>query len=138
MQRKQLMGWLIGTSLVGSGLIAVPASAQVAPNQSDITGTNIWNNTAPIFDGGGRLDPEILENSRRLSRELEDASALCCNASAPTGPRRIVRGAPDPNEICIDPNCVRLNSLVDETKTFLEDVNRSREELVEANRNRIW
>jgi len=130
MYRRKWIGWLIGTSLVSSGLSTLPASA-VPPNQSDITGTNIWNNTAPIFENGGELSPEILNNARRLSQELEDASAGCCNASAPVvEPRRFARS--------LGPDCQRLDSLVEETRVFLDDVNRSQAQQVRANRNRTW
>ncbi|HEY9796254.1 MAG TPA: hypothetical protein V6D30_11495 [Leptolyngbyaceae cyanobacterium] len=137
MYRRKWIGWLIGTSLVSSGLSTLPASA-VPPNQSDITGTNIWNNTAPIFENGGELSPEILNNARRLSQELEDASAGCCNASAPVEPRRFARRPGNPNEVCLSPDCQRLDSLVEETRVFLDDVNRSQAQQVRANRNRTW
>ncbi len=138
MHRRKWIALVISTSLVGSGSIIFPVGAQQAPNQSDITGTNIWNNTAPIFDDGGKLDPAILDNARRLSGELERSSDLCCNAAPPAGPRRFARGPADPNEVCISPACEELNGLVEETKTFLTDVNRSQTEQVSANRNRAW
>lgn len=131
------MSWLIGTSLVSSGLSILPAHA-VPPNQSDITGTNVWNNTAPIFENGSELSPEILNNARRLSQELEDASASCCNASAPVEPRRFARRPGNTNEACSSPDCQRLDNLVEETKVFLDDVNRSQAQQVRANRNRTW
>lgn len=131
------MSWLIGTSLVSSGLSTLPASA-VPPNQSDITGTNVWNNTAPIFENGGKLSPEILNNARRLSQELEDASAGCCNASIPVEPRRFARHPGNANQACLSPDCQRFNSLVEETRVFLDDVNRSQAQQIRANRNRTW
>jgi hypothetical protein len=138
MHRNKWLGLILGTSLVGSGLITIPANAQQAPNQSDITGTNVWNNTAPIFENGGKLSPDILNNARRLSRELGESGNLCCNAPPPSGPRRFARGPADPNEICINPDCQKLSGVVQETKTFLEDVNRTQSEQVRANRNRAW
>lgn len=138
MQRRKWIGLVIGTSLVGSGLLTLSASAQQAPNQSDITGTNIWNNTAPIFENGGKPNPEILNNAQRLSQELEEASSRCCNTPTPVNPRRFARSPGNPNDVCISPDCQKLNSLVEETKVFLDDVNRSQAERVSANRNRIW
>jgi hypothetical protein len=148
MARRKWMSLIISTSLVSSGLLTLPASAQQAPNQSDITGTNInqsditgtniWNNTAPIFRNNGTLKPEIINNARRLSQELEGASERCCNTPPPAGPRRFARGPADPNEVCLSPDCERLNSLVEETKVFINDVTRSQTEQVSANRNRIW
>lgn len=153
------MGWIIGTSLIGGGLNLLPANAQtpnqsditgtsiwnntVPINQSDITGTNIWNNSVPIFENGGRLSPEILDNARQLAQELEDASNRCRNAIPPAAaPRRFARGSANPNanpnEVCIHPDCQRLNSLVEETRAFLSDVNRSQVEQQRASRNRTW
>jgi hypothetical protein len=138
MQTKKWLGLAIASSLVGSGLMALPASAQQAPNQSDITGTNIWNNTAPIFRNDGKLSPEILGNADRLSEKLGDAGNRCCNAPPPTGPRRFARGSADPNEVCISPDCQQLNSVVEETKAFLGDVNRLEAAQQRTSRNRAW
>lgn len=137
MDTKKWIAWVIGTSLVSSGLLTLPANAQ-PPNQSDITGTNIWNNTAPIFESEGKLKPEILNNARRLSQELDNASDSCCNAPPPVGPRRFARGPADPNEVCISPGCQQLNSVVSETKEFLNEVNRSQAEQGKVSRNRAW
>jgi hypothetical protein len=136
MNSKKWIGLVIGTSLVSSGLLALPAKAGDI-TQSDNTGTNIWNNTAPIFQNDGRLSPEILDNARRLSEDLGKTTNLCCNAPPP-GPRRFARGPADPNEVCINPDCQKLSSVVEETKVFLNDVNRTRTEQVRANRNRAW
>ncbi|MEQ8752837.1 MAG: hypothetical protein RID09_04860 [Coleofasciculus sp. G1-WW12-02] len=135
MKVRQWMGWTITTVLMGSGLIAMSANAQ-PPNQSDITGTNIWNNTAPIFDQDGKLDPAILENARRLDQALEEASERCCDAVAPVRPRRFAREPGNPNPACAD--CLELNRLVEETEIFLDEVNRTQVEGVNASRNRLW
>lgn len=138
MHIRKLLGLVISTSLVSSGLIAVPVSAQ-PPNNSDITGTNVWNNTAPIFEGDGKLDPEILNNARRLDQALERASEKCCNTAAPepVGPRRYARN-PGNNEVCVNPECQRLSGLVEETQVFLNDVNRQVEEVRTNSASRTW
>lgn len=135
MQKRKWISWVIGTSLVSSGLLVVPANAE--PNRSDITGTNIWNNTAPIFRGDGKLDPEIVNKARSLSQELDDAAERCCNTAAvPVVPRRFARQPGNQN--CDNSNCDRLSSAVSETREFLDDVNRVQAEQVRANRNRTW
>lgn len=133
MFKTKWIAWVIGASLVGSGLLTLPAHA--IPNQSDITGNNIWNSVAPIFKMNGKLDPEILRNARRLAKELDEVSASCGNASAPMGPRRFARR---PGQVALSPDCQRLSRLVEETKTFLNDVNRMQMEQRSASRNRIW
>lgn len=137
MHNRKWFGFVIGTSLAGSGLIALPASAQ-SINQSDITGTNIWNGTPSIFGSESKLDSEILDRAQRLDRGLEEASERCDNAAAPVGPRRIARGPRNPNEICISPECEQLNSLVRESRAFLDDVNRQVQEVGSRSRTQIW
>lgn len=117
-----------------------PAIA-VPPNQSDNTGTNIWNNVVPIFRGGGKLSPEIINTAKRLSKDLDDAYAACeaSKAAAANAPRRFARGADNSQEPCISAECQRLNSLVEETKTFLSSLDSSQLQLLRASRVlRIW
>lgn len=134
MLRTKWMAVVIGISLVGSGLLSIPANA-VPPNQSDITGTNIWNSVAPIFKMNGKLDPKILATARRLARELDEVSARCGNASAPMGPRRFARR---PGKVALSPDCQQLDRLVAETRTFLDEVKRSQAQQRSATRNRMW
>jgi hypothetical protein len=134
MLKTKWMALVIGTTLVGSGLLAIPANA-VPPNQSDITGTNIWNSVAPIFKMNGKLAPEILSTARRLARELDEVSARCGNASAPMGPRRFARR---PQQVAQCPDCQRLDRLVGETRAFLDEVKRSQAQQRSASRNRMW
>ncbi len=138
MNRIKWFGLVISTSLISSGLMAIPGNAQ-PPNQSDITGTNIWNNTAPIFDEGGELAPEILDQARRLDQALEEASDQCYNArESTTTPRRFARNPGNSNQACTNPNCQELNRLVEETKVFLDDVNRTQAEQARASSDRLW
>ena len=134
MLRTKWMALVIGTALVGSGLLSTPANA-VPPNQSDITGTNIWNSVAPIFKMNGKLDPKILSTARRLAKELDEVSARCGNASAPMGPRRFARR---PGQIALSSDCQRLDRLVGETRAFLDEVKRSQAQQRSASRNRMW
>ena len=135
-RNKKLFRLVIGTSLMGTGLFA--GSAHAIPNQSDITGTNIWNSTSPIFRGDGKLDAEIIEQARQLDQELTEASQLCCytTISAPMGPRRFARR---PSErVCSTPTCERLDDVVRESRAFLAEVNETRLEQKTASRNRAW
>lgn len=136
MVTKKWFGLLIGTSLVSWGLLALPAKADLT--QSDITGTNIWNNTAPIFKNEGKLNPEVVNNARRLSQELDKASKSCCDDSTPVGPRRFSRGPGNPNQECVNSDCQQLSSVVQESNTFLNEVNRYQTELQRTSKNRTW
>lgn len=134
MYKQKCCGFLL---VFGSSLLAFPTVAQV-PNQSDITGTNVWTNPVPVFRNNGQLKPEILDNARSLDQQLGEASNRCCNAPAPTGIRRFARGTRDPNEVCINPDCQQLNGLMDQTKVFLGEVNRLQGEQQRASRSRAW
>ncbi|MBD1925832.1 hypothetical protein H6F74_05975 [Trichocoleus sp. FACHB-90] len=94
------------------------------PNQSDNTGTNIWNNTAPRFGSGSKLDPEIINTARRLSKDLDDAYAACVASAEAFAklPRRFARGAAISPVDCNTPECQRLNSLLEETKRFISSL----------------
>ena len=137
MDNRKWLSWAIGLSVVGSGAIANPGNA-LPPNQSDITGTNVWNNTAPIFEGGGEIDPEILAKARSLDRALTEAASLCCHTSVPTGPRRFARSPGNQNQVCTNPACVKLDSLMEESRVFLEEVKRNQMEEASGSRNRLW
>lgn len=79
------IGWAVSLSIVAGGLIATSAQAKPAGSQSsysDITGTNIWNNVAPIFEGGGKVDPELLGRITRINQESETAFNACNAAIA--------------------------------------------------------
>lgn len=120
MIKRKWLGWIMGSSLVGSGLIAFPASAQ--PNLSDLTGSNVWNNTSPIFDGGGEISSEIISNARRLRQELATGSKSCNLAAVSAGPRRFARGPSLQKQICPSPECLEFSNLVTETREFIDGV----------------
>ncbi|NEO32197.1 MAG: hypothetical protein F6K36_17540 [Symploca sp. SIO3C6] len=132
MSKRKWLGWIMGSSLIGSGLIAFPASAQ--PNLSDLTGGNVWNNTSPIFDGSGEISPEIISNARRLRQELAAASESCNLAAIPAGPRRFSRGVRLQKQICPSPECLQFSKLITETREFIDGA-KAEVEQVRVNRN---
>lgn len=131
MNSQKWLSWAIGLSVVGTGAIANPANA-LPPNQADLTGTNIWNNTAPIFDESGEIDPEILAKARSLDRGLEDAAASCSQSLA-NQPRRFAR---QPGSVNV--SCQELKNLIQESQAFLEEVNQIQGAQAASSRNRIW
>ncbi len=74
MQIIKSVSWVAGLSVVVGGLIASPVRAQ---SFSDITGTNIWNNTAPIFETDGEFDPALIARISRFNEESERAYRDC-------------------------------------------------------------
>ena len=75
--------WVVGLSIVAGAFSVAPARAE--RSYSDITGTNIWNNNAPIFDTDTKLDPQLIENINRVNRESESAFNACNAAIAQGG-----------------------------------------------------
>jgi hypothetical protein len=84
MNAVKSIGWVVSLSVVAGGLMATSAQAQKVQSSfgsfSDISGTNIWNNIPPIFEGGAKLDPQLVENITRVNREGE-AAFEACNAA---------------------------------------------------------
>lgn len=131
MNTKKSIGWVVGLSLVAGALTAAPAKA--GPSYSDITGTNIWNNTAPIFNRGGKIDPNLIESVTRVNRESQVAFDACNAAIAqaeqntPTT-RRYAR-RPSSDSAAVPAECRRLEQLRAEAETLrgrLQEVERSR------------
>lgn len=146
MHKMRWLGWVISISLIGSAIAAAPINAQ--PNQSDTSGTNVWNNTAPRFRSGGRLSQEIIDTAQRLAQELADAKTACAASveEASRLPRRFARIRPnsppplDPNDPdCISPACLRLKRLEAEAKAFLSRLEKDQQDLIRAHPAfRIW
>ena len=125
------IGWVVGLSIVAGGLIANPAKAD--RSYSDITGTNIWNNTAPIFDTDNKLDPQLIENITRINRDSEAAFSACNAAIAqaeqnvPTS-RRFAR-QPSTQTAAVPVACRQLEQLraeAENLRSTVEEAERSR------------
>lgn len=104
------IGRVVGLSIVAGGLTVAPASAN---SYTDITGTNIWNNTAPILDTGEKQDPELIKNVTRLNQESETAFNACnaaiAQAEQNASPRRFTRLPQTPPPV--PEACRRLETL---------------------------
>jgi hypothetical protein len=134
--------WILGLSLlmVGGVAIAQPSRAN-PPNQSDITGTNVFNSVAPRFfdEWGGRLDPAILDEARQRSSQLEDAYNACVQSidEVEGGARRFsVR--PGSSSDATTAACDRYNQRLSETRRFLDQVQNDTEIPRRALRGRPW
>ncbi|MBD1902552.1 hypothetical protein NDI44_24045 [Trichocoleus sp. DQ-A3] len=120
------LGWVVGLSIVALGM-AAPARAD--RSYSDITGTNIWNNTAPVFDTDDKLDPELTANITRLNQESEAAFQACGAALTEQTPttRRFTRQPQTPPPV--PQACQRLEELrteVENLRTTLQQQDLSR------------
>lgn len=121
---------LTGLAIVLAGICITPAQAEQR-NYTDITGTNIWNNTSPQFKGSG-IDPELIARANRLNQEAQAAFDACNSAiveaeqQTSSGPRRYARKpAPTPP---VPQACQRLEELrteVETLRTTLADLQKS-------------
>ena len=118
---KQRSLTIIGITV---GLVLGLAGAGQAnpPNQSDITGTNVFNSIAPDFEDYG-FDAATLEQARTLSDALNDAYAACLASveEAQALPRRFALGPPS-NAPCITAACVDYEQRLSETRAFLSQL----------------
>jgi len=136
-QSKQL---LLFPLVFSAWLVSTAAATALPSNLSDNTGTNVWNNTAPIFAPDRLVDPEIISTARQFSQSLDDAYRACvasANAAA-NAPRRFARGTEAPNVVCNSPECQRLNSLINESRTFLNGLDSSQLQQLRASDVRVW
>ncbi|HEY9851820.1 MAG TPA: hypothetical protein V6D28_20275 [Leptolyngbyaceae cyanobacterium] len=127
MTKIKSLAWVLGLSMVAATFSATPAKADHYP---DITGTNIWNNTAPQFGRrGGRIDPQLVERVRRFNQESQEAYNACLAAveaaeRAPSGPRQFLR---NPQNVSAEypAACQRLNALRNERNTLASELERA-------------
>lgn len=117
MKTNQSWPWMMGLSLMAGGLFASPS---LANSYSDITGTNIWNNVAPVLEPDQRLDPKLVEDANRLNREGETAFNECNAAIAQleqaTPARRFSRQPQTPPPV--PTACTRLEQIRAEAATL--------------------
>ena len=118
MHTFQKFGWVVSLSIVAGGLVVQPASAD--RSYSDITGTNIWNNNAPIFGTGNRLDPALVERVTQLNQlsadALQECNATLSQLEQIPSARRYTRQPQTPPPV--PESCVR----VEEIRTEVENV----------------
>lgn len=111
------LSFIFALSIVGA-LAAVPANAQ---SFSDITGTNIWNNVAPVFETDSELDAELIENVTRLNQESAAAYTACNEAIAATEQnpttRRFAR-QPSTQTAAVPAACSQLETLRTEVESL--------------------
>ncbi|AFY43907.1 hypothetical protein [Nostoc sp. PCC 7107] len=117
MQKNKCLDLLAGISCLALVLFISPVQAQ--DNQSDITGTNIFTNPLPSLFTGNELNEETRGEAKKLAIELADIYQRC--QSQPSGT-----------------NCVNLNELLTNSKTFLNNLNQQIKRVQTDQENRSW
>ena len=132
MKKNILLNLIAGATFAMSGLISIPAHAQnnqsdvtgnnvfnnpvPVNNQSDVTGNNVFNNNIPGSFEGNTISQETVAQAEELSRLLRDASRSC-NAGE---------------------GCGEFNNLLQESNTFLSNLNQQVEAVGSSQGNRAW
>ena len=132
MKKNILLNLVAGVSVVMSGLISIPAHAQnnqsdvtgnnvfnnpvPVNNQSDVTGNNVFNNSIPGSFEGNKVSKETVAQAQQLSQQLRDASRSC-NAGE---------------------GCGEFNNLLQQSNTFLSNLNQQVEAVGNNQGNRAW
>lgn len=116
--------------------IALPAMAGPGPggdnrSYSNITGTNIWNSTAPILDHTIPVDPALVtridqynQNAQAKYKECVDAIAAAEQSVPTIPPRQYLRRDP---RVPYPQACVDLENLRSDAETIKADVKKYQE-----------
>jgi hypothetical protein len=78
--------WSASLSILAVRLTSIPVRAQ---SFSDVTGGNVWNNPAPIFESEG-LDPELVVQIERVNREAAAAYQACDREALEARDREVI------------------------------------------------
>lgn len=132
MKKNILLHLITGTFVAASGLISIPACAQnnqsditgnnvfnnpvPVNNQSDVTGNNVFNNNIPSSFEGNTVTQETVAQAEELSQNLRNAYRSC---SAGGG-------------------CGEFNNLLQQSNTFLSNLNQQVEAVGNSQSNRAW
>lgn len=123
--------------VVGVGICTATSVGAQPPNQSDTSGTNVFNNTAPRFRTPAGLDPELVNRASQISQELTDAQNAY-NAAEQAAAQTVRRYAVRPTEPCVNPVLDRLNRAVEQARTFLAGLDQNQLDQLKATGLKIW
>lgn len=135
MQKQKVLFRAFSLTFLASILITgwVKVHAQTAGSQSDLQGTNVWNNPIPLVDPGSGLDPAIISQANQLIEQLNDAYAdyAAAEEAASEKTRRYTRNRDSRD--CVNPHAARVNQLAAQARTLLSQVDNSQAEILKNN-----
>lgn len=122
----------LGLAIALALAIGVISPVRADDNLSGISGTNIWNNVAPRFDGDRDIDPALVEEIIQFNQS-KDTAFQACSASIPaseqvTIPRTFAR-TPRSIQPPVTPQCAEYNRIIDggtTLRTRLDEAERAR------------
>ncbi len=131
MKMYQSISLAFGVAALTTVALASVATAGPGPrgdnrSYSNITGTNIWNSTAPIIDDDFPIDPELIARVKQLNTDAASKYDECISAiaaaeqNAPTvPPRQYLRRDP---RVPYPQACVDLETLRSEAETLKTEI----------------
>lgn len=154
---NRLIGVIFGTSLILNGLIIVD-SAKAQQNQSDISGTNqsdfssgstsdVSSQIEALFNDIRQFSNEIRNNNNIRRQPFSNSRSNTlqrCNlrrfalGSAPRGENESSRSCSAREQLSVNSDSTELNTLLENSKAFLERVNQDIEATKARVNNRLW
>ncbi len=141
MYMTKRIAWMsawVSSAVVGGVMLASPGMAQL--NQSDVTGTNVFESPALDFFDIEGLDPALADRAAELSQEILDANQTCLDdrAAIASGPRRFALNPPDSPNANTIPSCQRVRQLLDEARSLIAEAESQIEAVNQAVEERSW
>ena len=149
MKKNILFNLIVGTFVAASGLISVPAHAQ--NNQSDVTGNNVFNNPVPVNNQSDVTGNNVFNNPVPVNNQSDVSGNNVFNNSVPVFTRNgisqettaqaeeLSQNLRDAYRSCsAGEGCVEFNNLLQQSNTFLSNLNQQVEAVGNSQSNRAW
>ena len=149
MKKNIFFNLIAGTFIAASGLISIPAHAQ--NNQSDVTGNNVFNNPVPVNNQSDVTGNNVFNNPVPVNNQSDVSGNNVFNNSVPVFTRNgisqettaqaeeLSQNLRDAYRSCsAGEGCVEFNNLLQQSNTFLSNLNQQVEAVGNSQSNRAW
>lgn len=149
MKKNILFNFIAGATVAVSGLISIPAYAQ--NNQSDVTGNNVFNNPVPVNNQSDVTGNNVFNNPVPVNNQSDVSGNNVFNNSVPVFTRNgisqetvvqaeeLSQQLRDAYRSCnAGEGCVEFNNLLQQSNTFLSNLNQQVEAVGNSQSNRTW
>lgn len=149
MKKNIIFNLVAGAFVAASGLISIPAYAQ--NNQSDVTGNNVFNNPVPVNNQSDVTGNNVFNNPVPVNNQSDVSGNNVFNNSVPVFTRNgisqetvaqaeeLSQRLRDASRSCsAGEGCVEFNNLLQQSNTFLSNLNQQVEAVGNSQSNRAW
>ena len=149
MKKNILFNLIAGSFVAASGLISIPAHAQ--NNQSDVTGNNVFNNPVPVNNQSDVTGNNVFNNPVPVNNQSDVSGNNVFNNPVASFTRNgisqeTVAQAEELSQKLADAyrscsageGCVEFNNLLQQSNTFLSNLNQQVEAVGNSQSNRAW